>query len=244
MEHHKEYLQELIKKGGPTPDDYYDLDAWIIEISDWVKTKQISKNELQELIKLFGDAFSTETMQGFAFQKPHGYAGDFEIIDRIYQRYISTTCHLTNWDKYLQTHSAVHFDCIEQDKNAISHAQSLCNKYLDKITFFQKNVLRFNTDKKYDLIWSAGLFDYFENNVFVFMLKRLSTMVTTDGKIVIGNFSTNNPSRPYMELFEWKLHHRSPQTLKAIAREAGFNNENIYIEKEETGVNLFLHLKV
>jgi extracellular factor (EF) 3-hydroxypalmitic acid methyl ester biosynthesis protein len=137
----------------------------------------------------------------------------------------------------------VHIDCIEQDRNAVNHASALCEAYLDRITFHVKNALRFQSDKKYDLIWSAGLFDYFEDKVFVFMLKKLGTMVAEGGEIVIGNFSTTNPSRPYMELFEWHLHHRSPITLKALAARAGFAADQIRVGREQTGVNLFLHIR-
>lgn len=146
--------------------------------------------------------------------------------------------------KFFETHpkSSIHFDCIEQDQNAVNHAQKLCANYLDNITFYVKNALRFKPDKKYDLIWSAGLFDYFDDKVFVHMLKKLGAMVADGGEIVIGNFSTLNPSRPYMELFEWHLHHRSPQRLKAFAMEAGFSAGHIKVEREPTGVNLFLHI--
>lgn len=137
----------------------------------------------------------------------------------------------------------MHIDCIEQDQNAINHAMALCQRYLDKITFQAKNVLRFQSSKKYHLIWSAGLFDYFDDGVFVFMLNKLKTMVAEGGEIVIGNFSTMNPSKSYMELFEWHLHHRSPNTLKAFALKAGFATNQISVEKESTGVNLFLHIR-
>ncbi len=293
MSHHKKFLTALVAKGGPCPEEYYDLDAWIIEVSEQVKTGVLKKEELCEIVQLFGEAFSAETMQGFAFRKPHGYAGDFEIIDRIYQSYVSSQIHLSRWDIYWQRHAAadavrnrvhylhnllksydlnscetfevlnlasgpgrdllhflernrnanIHFDCVEQDGNAIKHASELCNNYLDKITFFKRNALRFSTSKKFNLVWSAGLFDYFDDQLFSFMAKRLVTMVKPGGEIVIGNFSTMNPSKPYMELFEWNLHHRSPNTLKEIAIKSNIEERNIQIKKEETGVNLFLHIK-
>jgi len=137
----------------------------------------------------------------------------------------------------------VHFDCIEQDQNAVNHAQALCQRFLHKTTFHVKNALRFQSKKQYDLIWSAGLFDYFDDKVFVFMLRKLGTMVAEGGEIVIGNFSTTNPSRSYMELFEWRLNHRSPHTLKALAVVAGFATGKVSVEKEPAGVNLFLHIK-
>ncbi len=136
--------------------------------------------------------------------------------------------------------ASLHFDCIEQDQNAVNYAQELCKNFLPNITFHVKNALRFQSTTKYDLIWSAGLFDYFDDKVFVHLLKKLGSMLEGGGEIVIGNFSTMNPSKSYMEVFEWHLHHRSPNTLKYLAKSAGFTN--ITIGKEPEGVNLFLHI--
>jgi cyclopropane fatty-acyl-phospholipid synthase-like methyltransferase len=138
----------------------------------------------------------------------------------------------------------VSIDCVEQDENAIRFAQEICAEYTESIRFFKTNALRFDSDLKYDLIWSAGLFDYFDDKVFVFMLKRLKGMLASVGEIIIGNFSTLNPSRSYMELMEWYLHHRSPHTLKSLAMAAGFIESSLSVKKESTGVNLFLHAQI
>src|SRR5688572_16120098 len=106
MNHHFNFIKPLIAKGGPDIDDYVELDSWIEETYDHIKSNNLDKDQLNKLIETFGDAFSKETMQGFAFQKPHGYAGDFEIIDRIYQRYVSNKPHLTKWDEYWQNQAA------------------------------------------------------------------------------------------------------------------------------------------
>ena len=34
MNHHFHYLQKLLAQGGPNPEDYGDLDAWLIELSE------------------------------------------------------------------------------------------------------------------------------------------------------------------------------------------------------------------
>ena len=121
--------------------------------------------------------------------------------------------------------------------------RSLCQAHLDKINFIEARAIKFKSPKKYNLIWSAGLFDYFEDKVFVFMLKRLLEMVADDGEIIIGNFSVINPSRAYMSIFQWNLFHRSPQKLAALAMVAGVPASAISISREATGVNLFLHIK-
>jgi len=265
----------LINYGGPDLKDYDDLNAWIEELRIRRLSGEVHDESLALLLECLEPVFSLHSMQGFAFHKPHGYAGDFEMVDRIYNGYISSDQFLAKWDIFMHSHPAfqavrnrvgyfsdqintrvsamftpelpikilnlasgpgrdmqtffeqasvdkrrVSIDCVEQDENAIRFAQEVCSNYKESINFIQANALRFRSSLKYDLIWSAGLFDYFDDKVFVFMLKRLKGMLASDGEIIIGNFSTLNPSRSYMELVHWNLHHRSPHTLKSLATAA------------------------
>jgi hypothetical protein len=64
------------------------------------------------------------------------------------------------------------FEMLDMDKRAISYAKNKNRKYLNAMTFHNANVIRFTPDKKFDLIWSAGLFDYFRDKHFVYLIKR------------------------------------------------------------------------
>jgi extracellular factor (EF) 3-hydroxypalmitic acid methyl ester biosynthesis protein len=134
--------------------------------------------------------------------------------------------------------------CVEMDENAIAYAKNLNQANLDHITFIKKNVFRFHTNQKFDLIWSAGLFDYFEDKAFVLLLKRFKNWLKPGGEIIIGNFNEKcNPSRNYMELFgDWYLNHRSEEHLVYLAKSAGFDADQISVGKEAESVNLFLHI--
>lgn len=135
--------------------------------------------------------------------------------------------------------------CVEMDMQAIEYAQELNKDYLPYIEFIQKNIFRFQTDKKFNLIWSSGLFDYFDDKAFVLLLKRFKGWLKKDGEIIIGNFNENyNPTRTLMEFFgEWYLNHRTEEQLRSLAKIAGFSVENTYVGHEPENVNLFLHLK-
>lgn len=136
--------------------------------------------------------------------------------------------------------------CIDMDEAAIKYAKKLNKKYLNQITFIHKNIFRHSENNKYDVIWSAGLFDYFNDKAFILILKKFKNWLNPDGEIIIGNFNKNhNPSRDYMELLgEWYLIHRTEIELKELAEKAGYKPENIRIGKEEENVNLFLHIKL
>lgn len=293
LKRHLAYLRRLVAQGGPLPQDDHALTEWINHLADEVQEGQLTPQELKTLQSSFGAAFSEETMQGFAYLKPHGYAGDYEIIDRIYTHYQSGLAHLRNWDRYWQQHSAakavrnrkayfhqclrevvtwgrttrvlnlasgpgrdlkeffqgffsegLHVHCVDQDERAIAHAQQLCEPYLERIRFEQANAVRVRLDQEaYDFIWSAGLFDYLPDRLFVRLLQKLMGALGKSGEIVIGNFSPRNPSRKYMELFEWNLIHRSEAQLRELALLAGCSPESIDVRSEEEGVNLFLHIK-
>lgn len=134
--------------------------------------------------------------------------------------------------------------CVDMDENAVKYASELNKQFLDSITFIKKNIFRFQTDDKFDIIWSAGLFDYFDERAFVLLLKRFKTWLKPKGDIIIGNFNeNNNPSRNFMELFgEWTLNHRSEEQLIELAKKAGFLENQISIDRESENVNLFLRI--
>lgn len=140
----------------------------------------------------------------------------------------------------------LHTTCVEMDKHAITYAQTLTNDYSAQIKFINKNIFKFDTEEKFDIIWSAGLFDYFDDKAFVFILKKFKNWIAPDGEIVIGNFNQqHNPTREYMELFgDWYLHHRSKQQLIHLAVEAGFHENQLSVGNEAENVNLFLHIQL
>ncbi len=148
---------------------------------------------------------------------------------------ITTTFH-SHLNHYLN------FECVEIDPDAIRYASVLNSAHLDRITFVQKNALRYRPSGKHDLIWAAGIFDYFNDRIFVSLLRRLLPALEAGGELVLGNFAEGNPGRPYMELFDWMLYHRSPADLTRLAMECGVPQDRIRIGSEPESINLFLHI--
>jgi extracellular factor (EF) 3-hydroxypalmitic acid methyl ester biosynthesis protein len=140
--------------------------------------------------------------------------------------------------------SNVHFDLVDFDQNAIDFAKSQNREFEDRINYFKINVLRFKPYQWYDLIWSAGLFDYFKDKHFVYMVGKYYKYLTEGGEFIIGNFSNSNPTRRLMEvLSDWYLVHRSKLDLVRMALEANAPEEQVEVDMEELGVNLFLRIK-
>lgn len=293
LKEHLRFVENMVSKGGPEFTEYVLIDKWLDSLAKEHETSLITQKDLLLILKKFGEALSCKTVHGFGYEKPYGYAGDFEIIDKIYNFHVSNEPHLKNWDLYFQQHNAPNavrnrkayfiellrrrglelkdksfnvlnvasgpardlyeyfqtdapkpqVDCVEHDPKAIEFAQNLCRDFLSHITFHQANAFRFKIEKRYDVIWSAGLFDYFNDKQFCFLLKRLLGFLSPGGELVVGNFSENNPSRNYMEILgDWFLNHRSAEHLIGLAENCGVNRNAIRIGSEPEGVNLFLHI--
>ena len=279
------------KKGGPDIPDYYILNKCINSIPNLLSLGVISTRDI-EMIKEQCEFLKVDkSVMGHIKLKPLGYAGDYQIIERIYQKQVSAKYF--KWDQYSMANPAaqavrnrkqffktlIHkkfreqkniellniasgpasdlkeiYDdidpqrlkttCIEIDERAIEYAKSTCSNYAESIQFINQNIFKFHTDKKFDLIWSAGLFDYFNDKTFVQLLRQLLGNLKESGEICIGNFSKNNPGRVYMEIFgEWFLNHRSEEELIELAILSGAKLHEIRIDQEPLKVNLFLRVK-
>jgi len=76
------------------------------------------------------------------------------------------------------------------------------------------------------------------------LLRRMFLSVQPGGQMIIGNFSTSNPSRKVMEVLgDWHLFHRSENQLSQFALEAGVPLADISILREPLGINLFLKVE-
>lgn len=285
-----EGIRKIIVSGGPEPSEY----DYLTKACESFMEQGLSLEDELGLYDEVKPLLSMDSMIGFSFLKPYGYSGDFELIDRIYQKWTSSKSTINRkWDDYyhdLQAARAVRnrkeylkgqlskvlqrstsprvlnlasgpctdlfeyfmtrksnpikFDCLDLDSEAIDYASVVCDNFIDDVEFINTNAFRYTTDKKYDLIWSAGLFDYFSDKLFIRLTNRMYGLLAEGGELVVGNFSTNNPSRGLMEvMLKWFLHHRSEEDLINLAKKAGVPEEKIEVNAEETGVNLFLHMK-
>lgn len=287
-------IRQMVASGGPEKADYPVIDQIMQQLYRMREHGHIGEIEIGFLQSIFNDEFLANTIHGYVYRKPLGYAGDFALIDMIYTYDSFGHPAYEKWDRYFHYHAAteavrnrkaffktkmlakltgrktplhllnvasgpardlfelyqvtdpemLQTTCVDIDSDAISFASNLCRPFENQVRFCQKNILRFSSAEKYDVIWSAGLFDYFEDRIFILAMKRLLTFLKPGGEILIGNFSENNPSRGYMEIFgEWFLIHRSPAELTRLSIEAGVHPANITVEQEPLGINLFLKIR-
>jgi len=138
----------------------------------------------------------------------------------------------------------IRFDLIDFDQAAIDFSMKKNKKFNGQISYNRINALRFNSYRLYDLIWSAGLFDYFKDKHFTYLIRKYVNCLSEDGEMVISNFSTKNPTKRLMEvLSDWYLNLRTESDLFRIASDANIDKEMVSVEKEPLGINLFLKIR-
>lgn len=74
-------MSALVQRGGPRPEEYSELDQWITDLYAALNGGEISQGTTEAVRQAMSPVLAAPTMHGFAYSKPHGYAGDFEIID-------------------------------------------------------------------------------------------------------------------------------------------------------------------
>jgi len=140
--------------------------------------------------------------------------------------------------------SKIRFHLLDFDQKAIDFARAQNESSNGSIEYFRINVLRYKPYKYYDLIWSAGLFDYFKEKHFIYLINKYYKNLAENGEFIIGNFSHLNPTKRLMEvLSDWYLNHRSRYDLIRMAVEAEVNEDHVFIDNEELGINMFMRIK-
>jgi extracellular factor (EF) 3-hydroxypalmitic acid methyl ester biosynthesis protein len=137
--------------------------------------------------------------------------------------------------------SVIH--CLDMEPKAIEHARKVTKPY-DAVVEFQwecSNVFRFRSNKMYDFVWSAGLFDYLNDKLSIALITKMWSLTAEGGTMIVGNFHPSNPTRNYMEwCMDWILIHRTEDELRELGIQAGIPVDRITIDQEPLGVCIFL----
>jgi hypothetical protein len=135
------------------------------------------------------------------------------------------------------------FHCIDTDRRANAYAGELLQGRARAdiaISWQEVDAFAFHPEGRYDLVWSAGLFDYLNDRMTVLLLKKLWQWTAPQGMLAVGNFHPSNPSRLYMEWCgDWILEHRTADDMLTLCERAGLPLEAAKIKQEPSGVCIF-----
>ncbi|MBF0486192.1 MAG: methyltransferase domain-containing protein [Candidatus Omnitrophica bacterium] len=122
---------------------------------------------------------------------------------------------------------ALDFECLDFEKEAIAHVKAELEviprdrKKGLSITYINKSLMDVikegftHTRKRYDFVYSSGLFDYLSDRIAKRMLHNLYSLIKEGGELIITNASIQNTyERMYYEMLgEWELIYRDSKDL-------------------------------
>ena len=145
---------------------------------------------------------------------------------------------------------------FDQDKAALAYSYRRLQPLIEgrrgppvKILYLHESIKRllrdrtmFNEFGRFDLIYSAGLFDYLRSATAVQLARDFHSRLGPGGELLVSNMVPENPSRWYMEHhLDWYLLYRSRAELLEIGERAS-TGARLQILEEESGVNPFLEM--
>lgn len=97
-----------------------------------------------------------------------------------------------------------------------------------------------NTSTSYDLVYSAGLFDYFRDTTCGFLVQHFFGLLNEGGQVIVTNVTPRHSSEAIMSLvMEWTLELRDEKQMLALT--PGLGKQEVYCDS--TGVNVFLSVR-
>lgn len=146
------------------------------------------------------------------------------------------------------------FVAADHDPEALAYAKRVLGRYAEEVCFAEENAIRIARTRTFPdsfagarYIVSLGLFDYLRRPIAVSLLRTLRRGMEPGGELLIGNFAEGNPTQTFMEwAADWRLIYRSAEDFLSMFFEAGFQPEDLTIEREvpKGGLVLMVTAKV
>ena len=124
---------------------------------------------------------------------------------------------------------------------------------LQKIFSYLKYEMIELKNHRFDMIYSAGLFDYIQtfqlddSKGTVGLTKNLFDLLKSGGVLIVGNFTENNPRDLVFVMeyvYDWQLNYRDQVDLMEFTRTIdNYEIKNIEIVEEPLGINYFLKVE-
>jgi chemotaxis methyl-accepting protein methylase len=147
--------------------------------------------------------------------------------------------------------SRIEYHCYDNDEHAIEFSKKRLEG-ISQVKFFKENAVRLALKKdvgsfipqRYDVIYSTGLFDYFDYRICVRLVQNLKKLLKPDGLLAISDVRDkfSNPSVHFMEwVGDWNLIYRDDENFRQVFFEAGFKKEDLRIGYEQQGILQYIY---
>ena len=301
IKHFSEKVQYALDRAQYCSDGaYFDgLESYVLggsEIQDVLEYSRISKRHRTEISEIIREKFSRLYAESgiinHALSKPHGYAGDYEILEYIYDlkphKDTVTDIGLTidKWALMLSLPRAVRsrknalyfwlteygraatstmqilsigsgsarelrelpcdilekmdITLIDKDRNSLEFAKKhLLAKVPDlKLTLVEDLFSRVTPNKKFDIIYSFGVFDYLNDRVIANCFKQYIPLLEDDGKFIYSIKNSSQYQDWFYDIFtNWRFINRSIEDGERLATRSGLTiKETCRIESDVAAV--------
>jgi SAM-dependent methyltransferase len=146
-----------------------------------------------------------------------------------------------------ETKKKIQFDCFDQDGAAIKYAKKILGSKTRFVNFRSENAIRLALKKdirviipkKYNFIYSMGLFDYLDARIAVRLVRNLRGLLKPHGCMIIANMREKfqNSSVYFLEwVGDWNLIYRGEDEYRKIFVDAGFSEKKVKILSEQLGI--------
>jgi extracellular factor (EF) 3-hydroxypalmitic acid methyl ester biosynthesis protein len=157
--------------------------------------------------------------------------------------FLDVACGVGEFTKqvYMEQGDRIRKVCgIDNDDMSITVAKNR-NSGQGQISFLEMNVLKkLPTDRgPFDIIYSAGMFDYLNDNMFVMFGKKLLTL--RPRYVIIGNIGQSHPTKDFMSCCGWDLFDRGRFDLLALGDQIA-PGKGSSVETDRTGLQHFLRI--
>jgi chemotaxis methyl-accepting protein methylase len=115
---------------------------------------------------------------------------------------------------------------LDQDKNSLEDAVRCYPDFaIHPLNHSISYLFKSHTLGEFDLIYSAGLFDYLTDRTAASLIEVLVAKLRPGGRLVLGNYTPANDGRGYMEgMMDWRLIYRHEEDLVRLAKTAAGAN--------------------
>lgn len=137
---------------------------------------------------------------------------------------------------------------VDQDIEALLDARRNISTALRKIKFpvqiqclnvSIKNILEQSPaaskflDSEFDFIYSAGLYDYLLDPIAVILTQILYGVLATNGRLLIGNFHPDSPTRAICEFsVDWQLVYRDEKDMERLMKAIGAKDSRLSTDSQ------------
>lgn len=148
----------------------------------------------------------------------------------------------------------VSFTLVDQDNAALDFSKKLLNIYesnIVKFKYLHHNILRYIKEQsyykkllgKYDMIYSIGLADYLPDRVLKNIILFCYDLLKPKGLMVLAHkdIARYKPLAPDWWC-DWTFYARGENHLLQLVGKCGINDFNIKIDREKSGIILFLYI--